>query len=174
MKYKAVAIGCSMGGLAVVSEILRLLPADFSLSIVIVCHLDQDSKSLMAELLNRETVLNVEQCDTGLTLKSSQVYVAPPAYHVYLEPDLSFSFSKDPKVSYCRPSIDVLFESMADVLGPQLIGVLLTGANSDGAQGLCHIKEMGGTAIVQDPKTAEAPIMPRAGITSCKVDHIAS
>ncbi|MTI10619.1 chemotaxis protein CheB [Curvivirga aplysinae] len=172
MRYGAVVIGCSMGGLRVLSQIIQKLPHDFNLPIVVVCHMDSDSPSLLPEILALETPLPVHQCHWDMILEAGHIYIAPPAYHVYLEPDFSFSFSQDPKVSFSRPSIDILFESMGDVLGPRLIAILLTGANADGALGLKHIRDLGGIAIIQDPEVAEARAMPEAGLEIAGADFV--
>ena len=99
------------------------------------------------------------------------MYLAPPDYHVLIEPG-RIALSIDEPVSYSRPSIDVLFESAADVYGPRVVAVLLTGANADGSKGLVRVKAAGGYAIVQDPSTAESPEMPAAGIASVPVDRV--
>ena len=105
-------------------------------------------------------------------IKPANVYFAPPNYHLLINDDKTFSLSIDDKVNYARPSIDVLFESAVDVYAPWLVGVILTGANNDGAQGLRLIKERGGLAIVQDPQTAESAYMPKAALEATQVDYV--
>lgn len=172
MKYEAIAIGCSAGGFKFLKHVLGKIPENFPIPIVILCHQESDRKSLLAELLNRVTKLPVVEAQLGIRMEHGHIYVAPPSYHMFLEPDFLFSFSLEEKVSYSRPSVDVLFKSMADVLGPKLIAVLATGANSDGAQGLKHIRHMQGIAIVQNPETAEVSMMPEAGIEIAGADYI--
>ena len=100
--------------------------------------------------------------------------MAPPNYHLLIEPDQTFTLTIDERVNYARPSIDVLFETAAEVFREHLIGIILTGANNDGSHGLKRIKELGGMAIVQDPETAEVDSMPKAAVAACAVDHVLS
>jgi two-component system chemotaxis response regulator CheB len=100
------------------------------------------------------------------------VYVAPPNYHLLIEDDGTFSMSVEGAVNYARPSVDVVFESAAEVYGQGLIGVILTGANKDGSLGLKKIKEAGGLVIVQTPETSEAADMPRAAIAAVNPDYV--
>lgn len=172
MKYRAVAIGCSSGGLRVLRSILGKLHPEFPISIVLICHVESQRKSLLAELLSMVCPLPVVETSMNMKMEPSKIYVAPPTYHMFLEPDLSFSFSLDEKVKYSRPSIDVLFESMAIGLGPSLIGVILTGANDDGAEGLKKIKDLGGTTIIQNPNTSEVATMPQSALELTEVDYI--
>lgn len=128
----------------------------------------------MAELLNQVSRIAVKEAEDKESLSSGTAYLAPPGYHLLIEPDRSFSLSVDERVNHARPSIDVLFESAAEVFGGTLIGIILTGANADGARGLKTIKEYGGLAIVQNPEEAENPTMPKAALTATEVDYIVS
>jgi two-component system chemotaxis response regulator CheB len=170
--YEAAVLGVSAGGLQALMKIIPALPAAFPLPIAIVQHLGVRSDAYLAGLLNRNSAIEVKEAEDKETLSPGTAYLAPAGYHLLIEPDKSFSLSVDDKVNFSRPSIDLLFESAADAFGETLIGVVLTGANSDGAQGLKAIKRRGGLAVVQNPKTAEASFMPRAAIAATAVDHI--
>lgn len=170
--FEAVVIGVSAGGMSALKVLLSALPALFPLPIVIVQHIDSHSDAYLAEYLNRVSALTVKEAEDKEIVRHGCVYLAPAGYHLLIEPDESFSLSVDEKVNYCRPAIDPLFESASDVYGASLIGIILTGANSDGARGLKTIKARGGIAIVQDPKTAISPYMPRAAIEAVPVDYI--
>lgn len=170
--YEAAVLGVSAGGLQALMKIIPALPAAFPLPIAIVQHLGARSDAYLAELLNRHSAIAVKEAEDKETLSPGTAYLAPAGYHLLIEPDKSFSLSVDDKVNFSRPSIDLLFESAADAFGETLIGVVLTGANSDGAMGLKAIKRRGGLAVVQNPKTADASFMPRAAIAATAVDHI--
>lgn len=172
MRYAAVVIGVSAGGIEALKIILPALPACFPLPIAIVQHRDQRSDSFLATYLNKMSGIVVTEAEDKEPLCSGRVYLAPAGYHLLIEADRSFSLSVDPRVNYSCPSIDVLFESAAEVFAESLIGIVLTGANSDGAHGLKRIKDRGGLAVVQDPKTASAIAMPRAALEATPVDHV--
>ncbi len=172
MKYDAIVVGVSTGGLEALKSILPHLPVDFAPSVIIVQHQPPTSDDFLASFLNENCSLRVKQADEKESIASGLIYVAPPNYHLMVEEDRTFSLSIDERVNYARPSIDVLFETAADVYGENLVGVILTGANTDGSHGLKKIKESGGLAIVQDPETAEAKSMPTAAMASSDVDHI--
>jgi len=174
MNYKAIVIGASAGGLNALQEILAPLPADFRLPILIVQHRFPTADDLLTFALNESCRLMVKEADEKDYIEPGYVYVAPPNYHLLVERNRTLSLSADAKVCYSRPSIDVLFESAADVFLSQLIGIILTGANHDGTAGLKKIKQNGGLTLVQDPATAEAEIMPRSAIQANAVDQILS
>ena len=158
--FRVVVVGASAGGLHALRTVLGALPATFAIPVVVVQHRSRDSE-LLCELLQEATALRViEVTDKEDTLPGC-VYVAPPDYHLLLE-DGYFSLTVDAPVRYSRPSIDVTFDSAADAYGMDAIGVVLTGANPDGAEGLARIVGAGGHAVVQDPETAEVSVMPRA------------
>ena len=163
-KYRIAVIGTSLGGLTALEILLGELPADFPLPIVVVQHRDVRSVTL-AQILQRGSRLRVREPGDKEAIRPGVVYLAPPDYHLLLEPD-GFALSTDGPVCYARPSIDVLFESAADAFGKGAIGVILTGASSDGASGAAAIDRRGGTLIVQDPHTAESSAMPRAAIAA--------
>lgn len=172
MKYRAVVIGASAGGIHAIKAIIMALPGNFHLPIIIVQHISPLSDNYWITLMDSLSALTVKEADEKEKIRKGTIYITPPNYHLLIERDETFSLSIDPKVNYARPSIDVLFESAADVYKDQLIGVILTGANSDGANGLRRIKEYGGLAIVQDPATAESASMPTAAIAATQVDYI--
>lgn len=171
-RYEAVVIGVSAGGLKALSTICSFLPADFPLSIIVVQHMHPNSDNFLAHHLNEICPVKVKQADEKERIESGVIYIAPPNYHLLIEEDKAFSLTVDAPVNFARPSIDVLFESAADVYGGYLIGIILTGANDDGSRGLKKIKESGGLTIVQDPKTAEAAAMPQAARAAAKPDHV--
>lgn len=164
---KAVVIGASAGALEALSAILPVLPSGFPVPILVVVHLPPDRDSLLASLLDEKCALTVKEAEDKEILEAGTVYIAPPDYHMHVERDGSISLSADELVLFSRPSIDVLFESAADIYGADLAGVILTGANHDGANGLKAIADKGGVAIVQNPATAHVPIMPQSAINAC-------
>lgn len=170
--YRAAAIGVSSGGLQALTALLGRLPADLPLALLIVQHLGADAGDGLARLLDQRCALRVKEADEGEAVRPGTAYLAPPNYHLLVENDGVLALSVDPPVNFARPSIDVLFESAAMVFGPQLIGIVLTGANADGSAGLRTIKAYGGLAVVQDPTEAEATPMPLAALAATPVDHI--
>lgn len=163
MSYSVVVVGTSWGGLAALSTLLHGLPGDFNLPIVVVQHRGKDSERLLTELLQDTTELKVCEIEDKDPLTPGTVHVAPANYHVLIE-EGHLSLSTDDMVRFSRPSIDVMFMSAADTYAARAIGVVLTGANEDGSRGLAQIARRGGVALVQDPKTAEIPIMPVAAM----------
>ncbi len=166
-----IVVGASAGGLRALEMVLGGLPRGFPVPIVAVQHRSRESSDAYADILGRSVKLPVREIDDDDALRAPGVYLAPPDYHVLIEPG-RMVLSVDDPVFYSRPAIDVLFESAADVYGAKVLGVLLTGANHDGAKGLSRIKQAGGYAIVQDPRTAESPEMPAAGIAAAPVDEV--
>jgi len=171
-KYTAVVVGSSAGGLNALRILLSNIDKDFSMPVIIVQHISPDSENYLIHILNDLKRLKVKEADEKEKPRAGYAYVAPPNYHLLIESDQSFTFTVDERVNYARPSIDVLFQTAAEVYREHLIGIILTGANSDGSLGLKRIKELGGMAIVQDPATAEADSMPKAAIQACAVDHV--
>jgi two-component system chemotaxis response regulator CheB len=163
--YEIVAVGTSWGGLSALRELIRGLPKDFGMPLVVVQHRHRQSDHLLTTLLQDGTPLNVCEVEDKAPIVPSNVYVAPADYHLLVEHGY-FSLSMDEPVRYSRPSIDVMFQSVADTYGPHAVGVVLTGANADGAQGLRRIVDRGGLAHVQLPATAESPTMPTASIAA--------
>lgn len=172
MRYAAVVIGVSAGGIEALKILLPALPASFPLPLAIVQHRNQRSDGFLAAYLDRMSKIAVSEAEDKEPLCAGHAYLAPAGYHLLIEADRSLSLSVDPRVNCSCPSIDVLFESAADVFTESLIGIVLTGANADGAQGLNAIKTRGGLAIVQDPQTASATAMPRAALVATAVDHV--
>jgi two-component system, chemotaxis family, protein-glutamate methylesterase/glutaminase len=163
MSYSVVGVGTSWGGLAALSKLLRDLPADFGLPVVVVQHRGKDSDRLLADLLQDVTALKVCEVEDKEPLTPGTVHIAPANYHLLVD-DGYLSLTLEEPVRFSRPSIDVMFTSAADTYGPRSIGVVLTGANEDGARGLADIVKRGGVALVQNPRTAEIPIMPLAAV----------
>ena len=161
--YEIVVIGTSWGGLNALSAVVADLPATFALPLVVVQHRSPDAPGFLAELLQTRTRLCVVEVDDKRPIVPGHVFVAPPNYHLLIERGF-FSLTTDAPVRYSRPSIDVTFVSAADEYGRRAVGVVLTGANEDGALGLRRIADRGGYAIVQDPESAEGPVMPRAAL----------
>jgi two-component system chemotaxis response regulator CheB len=174
MSAEAVVIGASAGALEALSVILPSLPADYRLPVMVVVHVPPDRKSILAELFQAKCGILVREAEDKEPIRGGTVYFAPPDYHLLVETDKSLSLSNDEPVLYSRPSIDVLFESAADAFGPNLIAIILTGANEDGAKGLRAVAEAGGTPIVQRPKGAYATAMPEAALAECPGARILS
>ncbi len=156
------------------TELLPTIPANYPLPIVIVVHLHPRQDSSHIERLDGLCALKVKEADEKEPVQPGRIYFAPPNYHLLIEKDHTFSLSIDERVNFCRPAIDVLFESAVQAYGSHVVGVVLTGANNDGAEGLRKIKERGGLAVVQDPRTAESTYMPQAALEATPVDHTLS
>lgn len=171
MSSEAVVIGTSAGGLYALTSILEHLPSDYRLPVIIVQHRSKDEKTLLEEVLSQKCAIKIKQADEKEKIKGGTVYFAPPDYHLLIEQDHTFSLTSDNRVNYSRPSIDVLFESAAFVYHKKLVGILLTGANQDGAAGIRRIRKNGGITIAQDPAEALFPIMPQAAISTGCVQH---
>ena len=172
MKYDAIVVGVSSGGLNAMKIIFSLLPADFSIPIVIVQHIGARSENIWIQLLNDKSNLEIKEVDEKEKIEKGKIYIAPPNYHLLIEQDKTFSLTVDERVNYARPSIDVLFETAAEAYQNRLIGVVLTGSNSDGSIGIKRIKECGGLTIVQKPDTAESSYMPESAIATIQPDYI--
>jgi two-component system chemotaxis response regulator CheB len=172
LPYDIIAFAASAGGLNALSHVLGQLPADFPAPIVIVHHLDPRHRSLIAEILSRRTKLRVQEAREGDHLRAHTVFVAPPDYHLLVNPDGTLSLSHSELVHFLRPSADLLFESVAASFRERAIAVVLSGTGADGAMGLRAIKKMGGTIIAQDEATSEFFGMPSAAIKTKMVDFI--
>jgi two-component system chemotaxis response regulator CheB len=169
---KTIVIGASAGGIEALGQLLPALPADFGPTVIIVLHLPPDAGGLLPTLFKDSCPLPLREAADKEPLIPATVYFAPAGYHLLVETGGTFALSADAPVNYSRPSIDVLFESAAWALGSGVLGLLLTGANADGARGLETIRHAGGAAWVQQPDTARAPDMPRAAIALGAVDEI--
>lgn len=163
----AVVIGASVGAIEALTTILPALPEDYPLPVLVVVHVAADSRNLLADLFASRCRIPVKEAEDKETIRGGTIYFAPAGYHLLVEPDLTLSLSSDEPVLFSRPAIDVLFESAADAYGDSLTGVILTGANSDGANGLHAVCQAGGTALVQHPHTAVGAAMPQAALASC-------
>ncbi len=170
--YWAVVIGVSTGGVQALKYLFSHLPADFPLPILVVSHIMPAADDGLAVLLNSYSPLTVKEADEGEGIQGGWVYLAPANYHLLVERGGGVSLSVDPPVNYARPSVDVLFESAAEVYGRHLIGVLLTGAGHDGSYGIARIKEHGGCTIVQNPDDAEMRSMPQRALEMITPAHI--
>lgn len=169
--YDAIVVGGSSGAVEALTALLPALPASLQAALVIVLHLPRDRPSLLADIFRKRCPLPLKEAQDKELLVPGTVFFAPPDYHLLVDEGPRLSLSIDAPVHFSRPSIDVLFESAADVFGPRLVGVLLSGANEDGARGLAAVREAGGLAIVQDPASAPMPAMPLAALARTTIDH---
>jgi two-component system, chemotaxis family, protein-glutamate methylesterase/glutaminase len=159
--YDLVVVGTSWGGLAALRTLVGGLPDSFQMAVTLVQHRHKDSDHVLRALLQERSSLRVFEVEDKMPLEHGHIYVAPPNYHTLIEPGY-FALSTDAPVRFSRPSIDVTFSSAADSYAHRTVGIVLTGANADGSEGLRRISDRGGLAIVQDPDTAESPTMPAA------------
>jgi two-component system chemotaxis response regulator CheB len=171
-KYKVLMIGGSAGSLEGILKIIAALPLNKHLTTVIIVHRKNESESILANLLSTRTRLSIKEVEDKEPMIDDTIYLAPADYHLLMENEKMFSLDYSEKVHHSRPSIDVSFESAAHVFGENVIGVLLSGANADGAEGLCKIQEAGGFTIVQDPASSEVDYMPKQAIAIMKPDKI--
>ena len=163
-RVEAVVIGASAGGVEALGALLPSLPAGYGLPVFCILHLPGDRESRLAELFRDRLPLPVKEAADKESIAPGTVYFAGSAYHLSVEQDLCFSVSCEPPVHFARPAIDVLMESSADAYGPGLVGILLTGANHDGAAGMAYIHASGGLTVVQDPDDAQVATMPKSAI----------
>jgi two-component system chemotaxis response regulator CheB len=170
-KYDVVALGCSAGGLNALTRVLQSLPTTFPSSIVVVQHLSPDHKSWMADLLGRSVQLRVKQAEHGEIMLPGTVYLAPPDEHLLVGPG-KIQLAHSRLVHFSRPSIDLLFESVAGTYGSRSIAVVLSGGGKDGASGIRAIKEAGGATLAQSPDSAEFRHLPEAVIETGCVDFV--
>ncbi len=170
--FDVVAVAASAGGVTALMAVLSGLPAKFPAAIVVVQHLDPHHRSLLVEILSRRSSLHIKQAEEGDCLAPGTVYIAPPDRHVLINSDGTLSLTRTELVHFVRPSADLLFESTASSYKDRAIAVVLTGTGSDGAMGVTAIKQMGGTVLVQDAKTAEFNGMPKAAIQTASADLI--
>jgi two-component system, chemotaxis family, protein-glutamate methylesterase/glutaminase len=161
---EAVVIGASAGGVHALLAVLSGLPDNFRLPVVALLHLPEDRESRLSEIFRHKLALQVREAADKERIAPATLYFAGSGYHLSVEMDRSFSLSCEPPVHHSRPSIDVLMESAADAYGAGLAGILLTGANADGAAGLARIRQRGGLTVVQDPAEAQVAAMPQAAI----------
>jgi two-component system chemotaxis response regulator CheB len=171
MQYSCIVIGVSAGGLFALSFLLEKLPTAYPIPLIIVQHRSKDQLELLEEILQHRCSITIRQANEKEKIESGVVYLAPPAYHLLVEMDRTFSLSSDEHV-LSKPSIDVLFESAAEVFNEKLIGIVLTGSNSDGSKGIIAVNKYGGLTIAQEAKDAQYPFMPQAAINTGKVNYV--
>jgi two-component system chemotaxis response regulator CheB len=162
-KYEIAVVGTSWGGLAALRELVSCLPKDLPMPVVVIQHRHKLSDGALPQLLQDKTPLRVCEVEDKTPVEPGAIFVAPADYHLLIEPEY-FTLSIEEPIRYSRPSIDLTFISAADAFGAKTIGVVLTGANADGAAGLKRIAERGGATLVQEPATAESPAMPSAAL----------
>jgi two-component system chemotaxis response regulator CheB len=163
----AIVIGASAGAIQALSRILPALPAGYPIPVLVVVHIPADRSDLLAPLFQAKCRLVVKEAEDKEPILPGLIYFGPSDYHLLVEADRTVSLSADEPVNYSRPSIDVLFESAADAYADGLVGVILTGANEDGARGLLTVAAAGGAALVEDPSEAFAAAMPSAALALC-------
>jgi two-component system chemotaxis response regulator CheB len=168
----AVVIGTSAGGIDALSVILPALPPGLHAAVFIVLHLPRERPSLLVDIFAPKCVVPVREAEDKQPIERGVVYFAPPDYHLLVDTGPRIALSTDDPVNFSRPSIDVLFESVADAYGPAAVGVVLTNSNHDGAAGAAAIKRAGGRVYVQDPKSAESPVGPLAALAATNVDAV--
>jgi two-component system chemotaxis response regulator CheB len=171
-RIDAIAIGTSAGGVEALSILLPALPAGLRASVFIVLHLSRERPSLLAEIFSPKCALKVKEAEDKMRVEPGTVYFAPPDYHLLIDEGPQLALSIDELVHFSRPSIDVLFESAADIYGERLMGIILTGANDDGAAGLASIHRSGGVTIVQEPDSAQVPLMALAALRRTAADFV--
>lgn len=165
-------IGGSSGSLEVLLAILPLLRKDLPWPLVIVLHRNNQSDNALVELLGSKTFLNVREAEEKDLLQAGRIYIAPPDYHLLMERDGTLSLDASAKINFSRPSIDVSFMSAADVYGSGLVAILLSGANSDGTEGMGYVLDRGGTVAVQDPDEALVSYMPRTAMQQHRIKNV--
>ena len=170
----AVAIGASAGGVEVLSVLLSALPASCRASFFIVVHIPRERPSLLADVFGAKCALPVREAEDKEPVQPGTVYFAPPDYHLLLDRGPVLALSSDEPVHFSRPSIDVLFDSAADIYGERLLGLILTGANQDGAEGLAAVGRAGGRTVVQEPSGAAVPFLPEAALQEGPVEFVLS
>ncbi len=168
----AVVIGASAGGVDALMVLLAALPASWRLPVIAVLHLPETHESRLAEVFRARLTIDVRDAQDKAPIAPATLYFASPGYHLSIERDRHFSLSCEPPLHWSRPAIDLLMISAADAYGPALAGLLLTGANDDGAAGLARIHYAGGLTAVQDPSEAQVATMPQAALARHRPDHI--
>jgi len=169
---EAIVVGASAGGVEALLNIFAALPDTFGLPIIAVLHLPDERRSQLAEVFARRLAIPVREGQDKEVIEAGTLYFAGPGYHLSVEHDRSLSLSQEDRIHHSRPAIDYLFASAADAYGKGLMAILLTGANQDGAHGMAHVKQSGGTTVVQDPSEARIAVMPRAALALHTPDHI--
>ncbi len=168
----AVVVGTSAGGVEALSALLPALPAESDITLFVVLHLPRDRRSLLPDIFARKCLLPVREAQDKEPVEPGTVYFAPNDYHLLLDSGPRLALSVDELVHHSRPSIDVLFESAADVYRDRLMGIILTGANEDGAEGLAAVHDSGGVTVVQEPETARSPQMVMSALKLRRPDYV--
>ena len=171
MEGRIVVAGASSGGIQALSKLLSALPRELGAHLAAVLHRSKNDGEDLTRCLQSASALPIREAEDKDNLRLGTAYIAPANYHLLVEKD-ALALSTEGPVGWARPSIDVLFESAADSWGERVIGVILTGANSDGSLGLARIREAGGLTIAQEPSEAECPVMPRAAIAASRIHHV--
>jgi two-component system chemotaxis response regulator CheB len=171
-RYKVIVIGGSAGSFSVLANILSKIPKDFTIPIVICCHRLKHVRSGFIEALEIKSVKKVVEPDDKESIKKGKVYVAPANYHLAFEIGNTFALSTEEMVNNSRPALDITFETAAYVFREKMVGILLTGANKDGALGMKSVKEAGGLTIVQEPSECTIDTMPKAAMAATKIDYV--
>jgi two-component system chemotaxis response regulator CheB len=168
----AIVIGTSAGGVDALSVILPAIDGGYHGAILVVLHLPRERPSLLVDIFGPKCALSVREAEDKEPVAAGTVYFAPSDYHLLVEHGPVLALSMDAPVNFSRPSIDVLFESAAEVYGPRLLGVILTGASDDGAAGLEAVSRAGGMTCVQDPSTAYASLMVTSALRRVRAHHV--
>jgi two-component system chemotaxis response regulator CheB len=168
-----VVIGGSAGSFNVLLKLIPQIKAPINFAIVIVLHRKSGSNSSISEVFNFKTSINVLECEDKDAIVAGNIYFAPADYHLLIEKDCTFSLDYSEKVNFSRPAIDITFKAAADLYADKMVAVLLSGANSDGAEGMLYVQQKNGTTIVQDPISAEIDTMPKEALNLFKPDFIA-
>lgn len=169
---EVMVVGASAGGVAALQAIVQALPAGLSVPVLVVLHVPRDRNSRIVEVLAPHCVVPVREAEDKQPIERGTVTFAPPDYHLLVEDRSSVALSIDPPVLYSRPAIDPLFESAAAVFGPRVLALLLTGASSDGSEGVAAVREAGGRAWLQCPEEAEASMMPASALQHAGADAV--
>lgn len=172
LSYRAVMIGGSAGSLEALLTLLPILPEGSGAFFVIVIHRKYDPESPLVDILSKHTRMPIKEVEDKEAIFPDSLYIAPADYHLLIENAETFCLDSSEKVQYSRPSIDVSFESAAEIFGKRCVGILLSGANADGAEGLKRLRALGGFSIVQDPDSAEVGFMPQQAINLEAVDRV--
>jgi two-component system chemotaxis response regulator CheB len=173
-RIEAIVIGGSAGAVEALGVLLPALPRQLQAAVFIVLHLPRERPSLLVEIFRSKCSLPVKEAEDKEPVQAGTVYFAPPDYHLLLDRGPQLSLSVDEPVHFSRPSVDVLFESAADVYGVRLMGIILSGANADGAAGLAAVHGAGGLTIVQEPGSAQVPVMALSALERSPADFVLS
>lgn len=171
-RIDAIVLGASAGGVEALTVLLPYLPQGLRAALFIVVHLPRERPSLLTELFVPKCALHVREAEDKMPVEPGTVYFAPPNYHLLLDKGPQLALSVDELVHFSRPSIDVLFQSAADIYGKRLMGIILTGANQDGTAGLAAVHRAGGVTIVQEPDTAQVPHMAASALKQTPADYV--